>query len=557
MKRNVTIIAAAMLCLFVFAGLQAQTFTRSLVIPPPEPTLNNGGIGDMIAGVDLDNDGLLEIYLVNDNWNDTPSEVIPRIYKLEQTAADNYTDWPIVWQGAPPVAMQNTWPPLAVADLDGDGKQEIVWGIVNNTGVEANPYRIVVYEVAGDGSDNLGVDVGGGVFGPNAKWTITDQDGMNIRTSDIDIADPDGDGVAEICFSDRTGNTDGVYFGVISVDDIPDNGDGSETWTMEVSGWDYGDLASEPIENKWDVSVIGHNMYTFCEVEISKLAWDGAAWSYTALNPLAGGSTFLSSQVADLDFDGTEEIIAGVYDWGDDAQKGIVLLQEDGDDLVHTPLVNVLSYFPGGSRGLLGSAQGDIDNDGYLDFIFGARAATPNGAIFMLSYKGGDITDPASYTFAVIDSNYAEDGIWNVVQVANVDGDDELEVLYTSSTDAGVFPNKGTQGVIVLDYNPGTGVFDKRVLVLGYSLNQNYPNPFNPTTTISYTIPANEFVTLKIYNIMGQEIKTLVNGIQPAGVNEVQWDGTNDLEQQVASGTYITWMNAGNQIKTRTITLMK
>ena len=480
MRGRMIVFVGLIVCLGLFAVAQAQDFTRVLEIPYPESDLNNGGVGDIIAGVDLDGDGLLEIYTVNDNWNDTPGELVPRIYKLEQAAADDYSTWNVVWQGTPPVLKQNTWPPLAVADLDDDGNQEIVWGIVNNTGDEPNPDRIVVFEVAGDGSDVLGVDIGGGLYGPNAGWSIVAEDDINLRTSDIDIADPDGDGVDEIIFSDRKGNDDGYYFGVISVDDVPDTGDGSETWTLEVSGKDFGDLAAADIENKWDVAVLGSNIYTFCEIEISKLAWDGVTWNYTALDPLEGGASFLSSQVVDLDCDGVREIICGVYDWGDDDKKAIMLLQEDNGTLTHTEIANISAYYPSGSRGIIGGDCGDIDGDGYLDFVFGTRGCTPNGAIFRLAYKGGDITDPSNYELTVIDSEYADGGIWNVIQVANMDADSHLEVVYASSTDAGVFPNTGTQDIVVLDYTGGVALdFDDLVVAPEVLLNGAVPTDLN------------------------------------------------------------------------------
>ncbi len=64
-------------------------------------------------------------------------------------------------------------------------------------------------------------------------------------------------------------------------------------------------------------------------------------------------------------------------------------------------------------------------------------------------------------------------------------------------------------------------------------LGQNYPNPFNPVTTIKYNIPVNAEVTLRVYNLLGQEVKTIVNGIQNRGKYSVQFDGTN-----LASGLY-------------------
>jgi flagellar hook assembly protein FlgD len=71
-----------------------------------------------------------------------------------------------------------------------------------------------------------------------------------------------------------------------------------------------------------------------------------------------------------------------------------------------------------------------------------------------------------------------------------------------------------------------------------YKLDQNYPNPFNPTTTIRYALPAQSVVSLKVYNILGQEVKTLVNENQISGSYAVQWDGKNNHGAQVSTGIY-------------------
>jgi hypothetical protein len=69
---------------------------------------------------------------------------------------------------------------------------------------------------------------------------------------------------------------------------------------------------------------------------------------------------------------------------------------------------------------------------------------------------------------------------------------------------------------------------------LKYGLDQNYPNPFNPTTTISFTLPEDAFVTLKVYNLLGQEIATLVNREEMTeGLNEVDFDAST-----LSSGVY-------------------
>ena len=74
-----------------------------------------------------------------------------------------------------------------------------------------------------------------------------------------------------------------------------------------------------------------------------------------------------------------------------------------------------------------------------------------------------------------------------------------------------------------------------------YSLQQNYPNPFNPVTQIKYSIAKDELVTLKVYDVLGNEIATLVNTQQQPGSYEISWDASN-----FASGIYFYQLKAGN-----------
>ncbi|MCK9210880.1 MAG: fibronectin type III domain-containing protein [Ignavibacteriaceae bacterium] len=90
-----------------------------------------------------------------------------------------------------------------------------------------------------------------------------------------------------------------------------------------------------------------------------------------------------------------------------------------------------------------------------------------------------------------------------------------------------------------------------------FSIDQNYPNPFNPTTIIRYGIPQNADVTLSIYNMLGQKIKTLVSEQKNAGTYSVQWNGDNEFGQKVSSGAYIYRINAGNFVKAMKLILMK
>lgn len=83
-------------------------------------------------------------------------------------------------------------------------------------------------------------------------------------------------------------------------------------------------------------------------------------------------------------------------------------------------------------------------------------------------------------------------------------------------------------------------------------LGQNYPNPFNPTTNITFALPNESHVTLKVYNSLGQEVSTLVEGNMGAGTHNLVWDGS-----RLASGVYFYRMQAGNQVITKKMLLIK
>jgi hypothetical protein len=94
--------------------------------------------------------------------------------------------------------------------------------------------------------------------------------------------------------------------------------------------------------------------------------------------------------------------------------------------------------------------------------------------------------------------------------------------------------------------------------VLVTSLDQNYPNPFNPTTTIKYTLAERGQVSLKVYNVAGQLVRTLVNDVQtPDAVRPVTWNGLNDSGQPVASGVYFYKLVTNNFSQTKKMVLLK
>jgi hypothetical protein len=102
----------------------------------------------------------------------------------------------------------------------------------------------------------------------------------------------------------------------------------------------------------------------------------------------------------------------------------------------------------------------------------------------------------------------------------------------------------------------GTGVEDGTVERL--ALRQNHPNPFNPVTRLAFTVPGGaESVTLKIHNVNGQVVRTLIDGPLPPGPAEAVWDGRGDDGSRLASGIYFARIEAGEESAVRKMTLLK
>lgn len=109
-------------------------------------------------------------------------------------------------------------------------------------------------------------------------------------------------------------------------------------------------------------------------------------------------------------------------------------------------------------------------------------------------------------------------------------------------------------GIVTIKYSSVTNIFNNNLKNenLEYSLFQNYPNPFNPITTISYDIPNDENVNIKVFDLTGREIQTLVNEMKQSGKYKIIFDGSN-----LASGVYFYKIEAGSFVKTRRMLLIK
>jgi len=136
-------------------------------------------------------------------------------------------------------------------------------------------------------------------------------------------------------------------------------------------------------------------------------------------------------------------------------------------------------------------------------------------------------------------------------------GKQETDVSYGRNPDGAnnwqtfTTPTPGASNVVTAVYE-----YDSS-LPVHFELQQNYPNPFNPATSIAYELPANGLVTLKIYDIFGNEIKTLVKEVKAAGAYQDTWNGTDRNGKKVSSGIYFYRLQANGRSLTRSMILLK
>ena len=527
--------------------------------------------GRFAVGADMDLDGFGEIiFLAGRGYSETNpnfASLPPGLYVYENTGADN--DF-----GTAPASiyefgddLPDRWvsEQMAVGDVDGDGFEEIMFP--NNGGTGGNRYdNWYVISVSGD--------IGSGF----EVWT--EEVRISARASeDFDPVNRGGGSSYSIHPADL-------------------DGDG----TFELSMQSFNNF------NFTNGDVTGADTYVFPE--------EGAANGYLQAAPNDDVALF-GGVVVDIDGNGDDEVFYPRLGSGDVS----ILNYESGEDVLQVTTDNlVLDMLSGLSS--LGITAADLDGDGSWELIGtgpGYNQSRVNAGqaaawINIVEFNGGDPEDAGNYTIAQ-SIEFPEDSYIPIAMLNNLDGTTEYvdNDLLIANRDSVIFDNNnaplgykftylgdadldglnevafGIQGVrdslYVLTQNAdssyaitgvtvnenrfflrvmsggGTAVSitDERVIVPDdYKLHANYPNPFNPTTTIGFTLPLNKAVSVKVYDMTGRLVKTLVNNqTYEAGFHEVIWDSTNDAGITVASGSYIYTLEYGNFRQANTMVLIK
>ena len=137
-------------------------------------------------------------------------------------------------------------------------------------------------------------------------------------------------------------------------------------------------------------------------------------------------------------------------------------------------------------------------------------------------------------------------------------GDTSGSWMWVVEVTDGVDTTGSEPGYMMVDWDISEMLaIDDASLPEAFALHNNYPNPFNPVTNISFDIPEVAEVTLEIYNVMGQKVRTLAQGQHEPGRYKIQWNATNDYGQALSSGMYIYRIQAGDFVSVKKLVLMK
>jgi flagellar hook assembly protein FlgD len=573
---------------------------------------NTGNSRTVIGGFDLDKDGKKEIIM-----NDYAAKAV-RLFEYDG-AADKFE---MTWMSPPDTVAgvnRNASNPrvVTVGDLDGDNKWEIVFPLAS----QPSGWYVYEWDGV-TGSDNYGTKYSSVINTEVDTCCGANRNAFNAQHDAIPyILDVDKDGKNEILLSIRTRVAGTGKRGLLVtsvIGDIEHNSGGSfESWVSEflVNSDNYGggspyhavpaDLNGD---GTWEIVNHNWNYFDFYNVDVTGpdayQAADPASPTrfFQGTIPPVDHVSLFGGSAGDVDGDGNDEAYFVNYQGGD----LWVVDYNPGDDVLTIDASHVVNVIPRFSN--FWTTIFDVDKNGRPNIISGTSFPR---TIVSAELNGNNPRDPSAYTTKVI---YA--GEPDIFTGSNIVVKDSLGVITTTQSINGTFASKvhaqwngqaidfdndgnyeliasfqsNVANITTLNLtwnattnkydtvtttipNPkswafqrfeftGTSSVDDRPITLitpdDYVLDQNYPNPFNPTTTIRYNLPLNKRVSLRIYNTMGQLVRTLVdNELQSSGRHEIKWDGRNQRGERAASGVYIYALEFGNFKKTRSMTLLK
>lgn len=460
------------------------------------------------------------------------------------------------------------------------GNSDIIWRFStapdnSNTGPVNRLECIQVdFDLTGDGINDVVIGTGGGnetVYLINGEtgakvWEFGDP--INPYQGDINGLDATrdwtGDGVVDVLVS-QSGNefTGEGKFSVYLVNGAT----GQQVWRLDQSAekklkdacvaYPGGGAVSSRQSNVSTAEILGLN-------DNGQIIWtrpvNATVWGMTKkVEPGGGGATILAGDVNGWIY--KMKSSDGSLGWS--VRIGSAFIEDiffipdmngDGEDDILVSALTPIQYVLSGTDGnvlMTGNTMGNILGASLLgdinaDSVAEIGTASLDNNLYVFNAKNGQSL--FTYPFGSGSNSLAAESIW---KMDDVDNNGTYEFAGGSRDGRLIAFSGGTQvPVLVDDLQPG--------VIKDFRLEQNYPNPFNPSTMIKFSVPEFAKISLRIYDILGREVKTLVNGdLKTPGAYSVEWNGTDNYGSKVSSGIYFYSLESGSIKVTRKMMMLK
>jgi hypothetical protein len=547
---------------------------------PVIDSTDNANNARYATGADLDGDGLREIVYVSGsgyNVDENPDYTVGAyVWEYDGNGTDHYGERPStignfyeidteLGESAAAYAQK-----LQAVDVDGDGQEELL--------VPANgPSTHDVFYVLSVSGDFATDEAGTGFAAWNIESRINPRDDNDVfgggSAADMLAADLDGDGQMEISY--HSWNNFNFFNGMVV-------GDG-EVLLPTAATPNSHLAATAPDDN---VALFGGTVADIDDDGTDEVFYpdfqSGHIWvmdyssgdDVLSINPEnftqvidSGGAGGVA--VADIDGDGNPEVITGGSGYSEDAFN----------DGLPSEFIRITEFNGGDPSDPANyTAVQRIDTSSPIDSV-GFHTVYRDSAGVMSQYyetalakQGTTVSDDDPVFPSGLAYLGDADGDGNVEIALSFQGvDDSLQVIdevYNAATNIYDRTVRETVAapvrafVRIYQFSPDFAVSieddERGSLPEGFALHANYPNPFNPSTTFSFTLPREESVTVRVYDVMGRVVKTLVDAqAYAAGTHEITWDATSESSQRVASGTYFYSLETEQHHEVRPMILIK
>ncbi len=511
---------------------------------------------NMVGPFDFDGDGFGD-FVVSSSY---AGEFCNGVYHYEAAGNDSLElKWVYTFYDLS--CSYDAYSSVAVGDIDGDGNQEILSLVDTSPGISGQK-GFQVFEWSPDSLSFLSQPTYTWDMGLDSVW----------EASQIYVEDLDNDSKEERVVSVMDGPWSQLGLGGTSrlmIFELESATDDSANFNIEYtdevwSNWSgynisVGDLDNDGLKEIYTVGYEYFHLIIHESTGEDEYAYQTDFYISSELYERANQGII----VTDIDANGENEMIcltSGVNSLaGELLTPGSFFIASGVGDVSSLSYsnFNLFSSYDGGLRQV---AVGDADGDGSLNIYL---AGHYDEAVYDWEYGGGDPMDPNNYVEKAIfmddtTDNFTPGNDQGRVRVAklftgDVDNDGSGDIVFTSASFAADKPH-----LYMIEHSGILGASEENPSIPNkISISQNYPNPFNPETRFQYNIPVDGIVSIKVYDILGNKIKTLVNQWKSAGIHNEIWSGQNDNNQMVSSGVYFYQVKVGDEQITKKMILSK